>query len=81
MSMTPAGPAPGAQARAALPSFLGRFTVLRGAPRELWLVLLVKLAGIAAYAIMNTTFVLWLCTTSVTTTSRRALWWRGGPRP
>ena len=60
MSMTSAGPAPGARASVALPAFLRRFTVLRGAPRELWLVLLVKLAAIAAYAIMNTTFVLWL---------------------
>jgi MFS family permease len=60
MSTAPAGPASAAQAAAAHPSFLSRFTVLRGAPRELWIMFLVKLAGIAAYGIMNTTFVLWL---------------------
>jgi MFS family permease len=60
MSITSAGPASAAPARAGLAAFLRRFTVLRGAPRELWMVLLVKLAGIAAYGIMNTTFVLWL---------------------
>ena len=31
-------------------SFLGRFTVLKGAARELWLVFAVKLLVIAAYA-------------------------------
>jgi MFS family permease len=60
MSTASAGPAPAAQSRAALPAFLGRFTVLREAPRELWIVLLVKLVGIAAYQVMNLTFVLWL---------------------
>ncbi len=60
MSTASAGPGLAAQARAALPAFLGRFTVLHEAPRELWLVFLVKLAGIAAYQVMNLTFVLWL---------------------
>src|SRR5512141_2509112 len=41
-------------------SFLGRFAVLRGATRELWIVFAVKLLGIVAYSVMNTTFVLWL---------------------
>ena len=60
MSTASAGLASAAQTRAALGAFLRRFTVLRGAPRELWLVFIVKLVGIAAYGIMNTTFVLWL---------------------
>jgi len=60
MSTASAGPTPAAQTRAALPAFLSRFTVLREAPRELWIVLLVKLVGIAAYQVMNLTFVLWL---------------------
>ena len=41
-------------------SFLGRFTVLKGAARELWLVFAVKLLGVAAYAVTNSTLVLWL---------------------
>jgi MFS family permease len=41
-------------------SFLGRFTVLKGAARELWLVFAVKLLVIAAYAVTNSTLVLWL---------------------
>ena len=60
MSTASAGLASAAQTRAALRAFLRRFTVLRGAPRELWLVFIVKLVGIAAYGVMNTTFVLWL---------------------
>ncbi len=60
MSAAASGPASGAPSRAALPAFLGRFTVLRGAPRELWVLLLVKLLVIAAYQVMNLTFVLWL---------------------
>ena len=40
--------------------FLGRFTVLKGAARELWLVFAIKLLGIAAYAVTNSTLVLWL---------------------
>ncbi len=39
---------------------LSRFRVLAGAPRELWIVFAAKLVGIAAYSVMNTTFVLWL---------------------
>jgi MFS family permease len=41
-------------------SFLGRFTVLKGATRELWLAFLAKLLVIAAYALSNWTLVLWL---------------------
>lgn len=40
--------------------FLGRFLVLRGAMRELWLVFAIKFLGIAAYAVTNYTLVLWL---------------------
>src|ERR1035437_5076679 len=41
-------------------SFLGRFTVLKGAARELWITFAVKLLVIAAYALTNSTLVLWL---------------------
>ena len=41
-------------------TFLGRFTVLRGAARELWVVFAAKLIGTVAYSVMNTTFVFWL---------------------
>ena len=40
--------------------FLRKFTVLKGAPRELWLTFLIKLLVIAAYALTNSTIVLWL---------------------
>jgi MFS family permease len=40
--------------------FLGKFTVLRGAARELWLTFSAKLLVIAAYALSNSTLVLWL---------------------
>ncbi|HEV2394226.1 MAG TPA: MFS transporter [Verrucomicrobiae bacterium] len=43
-----------------LARFLGKFTVLKGAIRELWLVFIVKFLGIAAYALTNSTLVLWL---------------------
>lgn len=41
-------------------NFLSRFTVLRSAVRELWIVFAAKLLTILAYAIMNSTLVLWL---------------------
>lgn len=41
-------------------SFPGKFTVLKGAARELWLVFAAKLLVIAAYAVTNSTLVLWL---------------------
>ena len=40
--------------------FLDKFAVLKGAVRELWLVFAVKLLVIAAYAVTNSTLVLWL---------------------
>ena len=53
-----AGPAIAAEAAAE--GFLGKFTVLRGAVRELWIVFAVKLLTILAYGVMNSTLVLWL---------------------
>ncbi|MRR32478.1 MFS transporter, partial [bacterium] len=41
-------------------SFVCKFTVLKGGVRELWIVFAVKLIGIAAYGVMNSTLVLWL---------------------
>lgn len=41
-------------------SFLGRFTVLKGASRELWITFIVKFLAVAAYKLMNVTLVLWL---------------------
>ena len=41
-------------------NFLGKFTVLKGAARELWLVFAVKFLVFAAYAVTNSTLVLWL---------------------
>lgn len=41
-------------------SFLGKFTVLKGAARELWLTFAVKLLSYAAYAVTNLTIKLWL---------------------
>ena len=40
--------------------FFGKFTVLKGASRELWLTFLVKFLVIAAYKVTNVTLVLWL---------------------
>jgi MFS family permease len=51
---------PRAQAKTAGARFLGKFTVLRGAARELWVIFAVKLLVIAAYALTNSTLVLWL---------------------
>jgi MFS family permease len=39
---------------------IGKFTVLSGAARELWLTFAVKLLGFAAYAVTNLTLKLWL---------------------
>ncbi len=44
----------------AVRDFIGKFTVLKGAARELWLVFALKFLIIAAYAVTNTTLVLWL---------------------
>lgn len=43
-----------------LSRFLGKFGVLRTAIRELWLVFAIKLLTTAAYALTNSTLVLWL---------------------
>jgi MFS family permease len=40
--------------------FLAKFTVLRGAQRELWLTFLIKLLIISAYSVTNKTLILWL---------------------
>jgi MFS family permease len=50
------GPAPVAGVR----GFIAKFTVLRGAQRELWLTFLIKLLIYTAYSITNKTMVLWL---------------------
>lgn len=44
----------------AVAGFLGKFTVLKGAARELWIAFFAKLLVIAAYALTNSTLVLWL---------------------
>ncbi len=63
--MTPAAPETGPPldtqpAPASSTSFLSRFTVLKGASRELWLVFLAKLLVFAAYGVTNLTLVRWL---------------------
>ena len=40
--------------------FVAKFTVLRGAQRELWLTFLIKLLMISAYSVTNKTLILWL---------------------
>jgi MFS family permease len=44
----------------AIRGFIGKFTVLRGARRELWLTFLIKFLIYTAYSITNKTMVLWL---------------------
>jgi MFS family permease len=46
--------------RIGLGGFIAKFTVLRGARRELWLTFLIKLLIYTAYSITNKTMVLWL---------------------
>ncbi len=41
-------------------SFIGKFTVLKGAPRELWIIYAAKLLEIIAYGLISPTLVLWL---------------------
>jgi len=43
-----------------LRGFVAKFTVLRGAQRELWLTFLIKFLIYTAYSITNKTMVLWL---------------------
>ncbi len=45
---------------AAEPSLVDRFLVLRGAPRELWVIYAAKLLEIVAYGLMTGTVILWL---------------------
>jgi len=60
-------------------SFLGKFTVLKGAARELWLVFAVKLLVIAAYAVTNSTLVLWLTSDLGYSDEKALAWWLSGP--
>jgi MFS family permease len=43
-----------------LSGFIAKFTVLKGAQRELWLTFLLKLLIICAYSVTNKTLILWL---------------------
>src|ERR1700675_1841354 len=43
-----------------LRGFIAKFTVLKGAQRELWLTFAIKLLIISAYSITNKTLILWL---------------------
>src|SRR2546422_2388021 len=43
-----------------LVGFFGKFGVLKGAERELWLTFLIKLLIISAYSVTNKTLILWL---------------------
>ncbi len=43
-----------------LGGFIAKFSVLKGAQRELWLTFLIKLLIYTAYSITNKTMVLWL---------------------
>lgn len=52
--IVPAGVATG------LRGFIGKFTVLRGAQRELWLTFVIKFFIYTAYSVTNKTMVLWL---------------------
>ena len=60
MSAIPSTEPGTAQTKAAPPSFLERFTVLFGAPRELWLSFAGKFLVFVAYPVTNMTLVLWL---------------------
>ncbi len=42
--------------------FIAKFTVLRGARRELWLTFLIKFLIYTAYSVTNKTLVLWIAT-------------------
>jgi MFS family permease len=60
MATTKSGGGSATRPASAPARFLTRFTVLKGAMRELWIVFAVKFISIAAYAITNSTLVLWL---------------------
>jgi MFS family permease len=53
-------------------SFVGKFAVMGGAARELWITFVAKLLVIAAYALSNSTLVLWL-TSDLGYTDKKAL--------
>src|SRR2546421_7889677 len=55
----PAGP-PVPDHPSAFARFLEKFTVLKGATRELWLVFAIKFLAVAAYGLTNSTLKLWL---------------------
>lgn len=59
ISTSEATPAPG-RSPAGQGSFLGKFTVLRGAVCELWVVFGVKLLNAVAYGLVTSTLALWL---------------------
>jgi MFS family permease len=61
MAMTnPTGGPPAGPHQPGGGGFIANFLVLRGAVRELWIVFGVKFLSIVAYALMNSTLVLWL---------------------
>ncbi|HJM40077.1 MAG TPA: MFS transporter, partial [Planctomycetota bacterium] len=41
-------------------SLIEKFTVMRGAPRELWIIYITKILEIVAYGLMSSTLILWL---------------------
>lgn len=49
-----------AETQDASSSFLGKFLVLKGAVRELWIIFGCKIIAIVAYGLVNSTLVLWL---------------------
>jgi MFS family permease len=60
MTTSSSGAGPSLAACQPSTGFFGRFLVLKGAVRELWVVFGIKLLGILAYSVMNLTLVLWL---------------------
>ena len=57
---SPQSAPPNTQTSQGKKGFLGRFMVLKGAQRELWLVFAIKFFAVAAYAMTNSTIKLWL---------------------
>src|SRR3989339_539284 len=49
-----------AETQDASSSFFGKFLVLKGAVRELWIIFGCKIIAIVAYGLVNSTLVLWL---------------------
>src|SRR3954469_24356570 len=50
----------GAASASGLAGFIGKFTVLKDARRELWLTFLIKFLIYTAYSVTNKTMILWL---------------------